>query len=173
MHQRVEQLRDRNRLPRGHPSGEVVALEHAGDRDHPRQPDDLRVAQLREPLAVVAHFGARGVEDHHCLLEIRLGVGVDLVVRQHRALARTARGIADSRRVVADDQDACVPLVLEGAHALQRDRPADVDVRRGDVDPELDAQRLAVRELPLELPGGQDVDGVTSQLGDAHGSFRL
>ena len=50
--------------------------------------------------------------------------------------------------------------VLEGAHALERDRAADVDVGRGDVDPELDAQRPPERELRLEPALGQDVDGV-------------
>jgi hypothetical protein len=61
--------------------------------------------------------------------------------------------------------------VLEGAHPLQRDPPADVDVRRRDVDPELDAQRATERELPLEPALGKDVDGVSRQLFDlaAHG----
>ena len=57
-----------------------------------------------------------------------------------------------------------MPLVLERAHALERDRAADVDVRRGDVDAELHAQRPAERELALELALGQHVDGVPGQL---------
>ena len=52
----------------------------------------------------------------------------------------------------------------------ERDAAADVDVRRGDVDAELHAQRPAERQLLLELPLGQDVDGVAGQLGDRHGS---
>ena len=61
-------------------------------------------------------------------------------------------------------------LVLERAHALQRDPVADVDVRRGDVDPELHAQRPPERELALEPALGEDVDGVSGQIGDGHGS---
>ena len=43
---------------------------------------------------------------------------------------------------------------------------ADVDVRRGDVDPELHAQRPAERELALELALREHVDGVPGQLGE-------
>ena len=50
--------------------------------------------------------------------------------------------------------------VLEGAHALQRDATADVDVRRRDVDAQLDAQRPAELQLLLQLALRQDVDGV-------------
>ena len=53
-------------------------------------------------------------------------------------------------------------LVLEGAHALQRNSAADVDVGRGDVDPELDPQRPAELQLLLEPALRQHVDGVAS-----------
>ena len=58
--------------------------------------------------------------------------------------------------------------VLERAHPLQRDSAADVDVRRGDVDAELDPQRPAELQLLLEPAGRQDVDGVAGQVFD-HG----
>ena len=61
-----------------------------------------------------------------------------------------------------------MPLVLERAHALKRNRAANVDVRRGDVDAQLDPQRPPQRELPFQLSRGQHVDGVTSQLRDPH-----
>ena len=63
-----------------------------------------------------------------------------------------------------------MPFVLEGPHPLERDRAADVDVRRGDVDPELHAQRPPERELALELALRQHVDGVPRQLAQAHGA---
>ena len=63
LHQRVEELGDRDRLLRLHPLLEVVALEDPRDGDRPREPDDVGVGQLREPLAVVPHLGALGVED--------------------------------------------------------------------------------------------------------------
>ena len=55
---------------------------------------------------------------------------------------------------------------LEGRHALERDGVADVNVRRGRVDPELHAQGPAERELALELALGEDVDRVPGQLCD-------
>ena len=61
-------------------------------------------------------------------------------------------------------------LVLERAHALERDPVPDVDVRRGDVDPELDPQRTVERELALEPAFREDVDGVAGEIGDRHGS---
>ncbi len=61
--------------------------------------------------------------------------------------------------------------VLKGAHPLERDRVADVDLGRGDVDAELDPQRPTLGELPVELALGKDVDGVPSEVFDdaAHG----
>src|SRR5262249_48803329 len=79
-----------------------------------------------------------------------------------------ARRVADPRRVVADDQDAEVALVLERAHALEWNAAADVDVGRGDVDAELDAQPLPARELSLELALREDGDGVANEVGERH-----
>jgi hypothetical protein len=61
-------------------------------------------------------------------------------------------------------------LVLERTHPLQRDPAPHVDVRRGDVDTELDAERSTERELLLENPFGEHVDGVAGELLNAHGS---
>ena len=59
------------------------------------------------------------------------------------------------------------PEVLELAQLLQDDGVAEVDVGRGRVDAELDAQRAALargRELaPRARPAGSDVDGVAGQ----------
>ena len=112
--------------------------------------------------AVVAHLGAVGIENHHRLLEVGLRVALDLLVAQHRALGGTARRVADPRRVVADDQDSRVTLVLEGAHALQRDAAADVDIGGGDVNPELDPQRTLELQLLLEPALREHVDRVAS-----------
>ena len=75
---------------------------------------------------------------------------LDFLVAQHRSLRRAARGVADPGRVIADDQHTRVTLVLEGAHPLERDPAADVDVGRSDVDPQLHAERAVEGELPLE-----------------------
>ena len=171
LHERIEELRHGDRLLRRVPGGEVVALEQARDGHDPRQPDDVGKAELGEPLAVVAHFGPLGIEDLHRLVDVRMGVRLDLLVRQHGAFGGAAGRITDPGRVVADDQDAGVAGVLECAHPLQRDAPADVDVRRSDVDAELDAQRTTERKLALQAALGKDVDSVSRQLLDlaSHG----
>src|SRR6185437_4940957 len=80
-------------------------------------------------------------------------------------------GVAHPGRVVADDEDAGVALVLERAHALERDRLADVDVARRRVDAELHPQGPAERELALELSLRQHLHGVTCERSDVrHGS---
>ena len=56
-----------------------------------------------------------------------------------------------------------MPRVLKGAHPLQRDAAADVDVRRRDVDAELHTQRPAELQLLLEPSLRKDVDGVAGQ----------
>ena len=63
-----------------------------------------------------------------------------------------------------------MPLVLERAHPLQRDRAADVDVGGGDVDAELDAQRPSERQLRLQPALREHVDGVPRQVGESHGA---
>ena len=85
LHQRIEELRDGDRLARLHPLLEVVALEDPRDRDRARQADDIGVGQLREPFAVVANLGPGRIEDHHRLLEVRLRVAVDLLVARASA----------------------------------------------------------------------------------------
>ena len=61
-------------------------------------------------------------------------------------------------------------LVLERPHPLERDGLADVDVAGGRVDAELHPERPAQRELALELPLGEHLDGVTRECGEVgHG----
>ena len=50
LHERVEQLEDRDRLRGGEALGEVVALEQLGDGGRPRQAEELLHAHV-EPLA--------------------------------------------------------------------------------------------------------------------------
>ena len=149
-------------------AGKVVALEHLRDGHHARQPDHVGEAEAGEPLAVAAHLGSLGNEDLQRLLEVGLGVPVDLLVGEHRDARSTGRTGRRSGRVVADDEHARVALVLERTHALQRDPTTDVDVRRRDVDTELDAKGAPEGELLLECSGRQDVHGVPRELGQAH-----
>ncbi len=149
LQQRVQQLQHRDRLAGGVALGEVVALEHLGDGRGAHQREQLRHRHV-EPLAVEAHLEALGARapsapapgTSRALASICAGSSTG---RERRAPAR----IADPRRVVADDQHDRVPEILELAQLLQHDREAEVDVGRGRVDPELDAQRPAERQLAL------------------------
>ena len=85
----------------------------------------------------------------------RFAFAVDLLVGEDRPRGRASRRIADPGRVVADDQDAEVPLALERGHALQRDPVPERHVGRGDVDAR--ASRAAggrARASPRAPPSG-------------------
>ncbi len=84
-----------------------------------------------------------GIQHQAGLREIGLGVFVDLLARQRRAGGVAARRIADHRREIADQEDHLMAQILQLAHLVQDDRVAEVQVRRGRVQAELDAQRCA------------------------------
>ncbi|MNS65553.1 hypothetical protein D3C72_987230 [compost metagenome] len=142
---------DRNRNPRPEPFGEVVALHHPGHGVLGRQLDHAARAQRVAPLGVVADLGLRFVQHQLGLGEVGLGVGADLLGRERRAGAVAARGVADQRGEVADQEDHAVPQVLELAHLVEHHRVSDMNIRCGRVQAQLDAQRLAGGFRLLEL----------------------
>ncbi len=83
------------------------------------------------------------VEDFVDLLEIGFGVGVHLLARQRRARFGLAGGIADHRGEIADQENRGVAHFLKMFQLAQHDGVAEVQIRRGGIDAELDAQRLA------------------------------
>ena len=139
---RVEQLEQRDRLRRGHPVGEVVALEQAGDREAAGEGEQLRARHV-EPLAVEPDLGAaRGSSTlKACSWNVRAFASISLGA-EHRALVGAAARVADPAGVVADDHHRDVPGRLELAELLEHDHVAEVDVGGGRVDAELDPQRL-------------------------------
>ena len=84
------------------------------------------------------------------LVHVRARVRVDLLAGEHRPGGRAPARVAHARGVVADDQDDGVAEVLELAQLLQHDGVAEVQVGRGRVQAELDAQRAALGEALLE-----------------------
>jgi hypothetical protein len=155
LHQRVQEFVDRDRDAALEALREVLALEDPRDRVARRELDHPVGAERHRPLAVVADLGLVAVEHQRGLVEVGLRVRLDLLARERRARRVAAGRIADQRREIADQEDHRVPEVLQLAHLVQHDRVADVDVGRGRVEPELDAQRLAggraARELLREL----------------------
>ena len=170
LHERIEQLEDRDRRLRRPALGEVVALEQLGDGRRARQAEEVLHAHV-QPLGVEAHLEQLGVVAQHLegLLLVGARVGVDLLARQHRPRRRAAARIADARGVVADDQDHAVAEVLELAQLLQHDGVAEVDVRRRRVEAELGPQLAALAlgglQPALEAARGQRLGGVARQEG--------
>ena len=140
LHQRVEELVHGDRLLAREALGEIVALEHARDGVLRGELDHARGAERLAPFGVVADLGACGIEHLGRLCVISRGVGLDLLARQRRAHVVAARRVADHRREVADEEDHLVPEVLHLAHLVEDDRVAEMDVGRGGIEAQLDAQ---------------------------------
>ena len=99
-----------------------------------------------------------------CSTYVRALASISSPVR-HGPRGRAAARVPDARGVVADDQHDRVAGVLELAQLLEHHGVAEVDVGGGRVEPELDAQRAALGEPPLECPGGQAIDRISGQVG--------
>ena len=98
-----------------------------------------------------------GVEDLERLIDVGLGVRLDLLGRELRARGVAPRGVADERGAVADDERDPVSQVLELPELAQRDGMPQVDVGSRGVHAQLDVQGLAALQL-LEQGGfGHDL----------------
>src|SRR5262249_41614678 len=140
LHERVQAFVQVDRRARLAPLREVVALEHALDRDLARQREDVEEREPGEPVAVAMHLGLADVDDLADLLEVVDRVGLDLLLREPGARLIAPARIADERGVVADDEDGVVAEFLKETQLSQRDGVAEVDVDAGRVDAVLDAK---------------------------------
>ena len=95
-----------------------------------------------------------GVEHLHGLLDIGLGVGLDLLLGERRAGGVAAGRVADERGAVADDERHAVAEILELAQLAQGHRMAQMDIGGRRVDAELHVQRHAALELLQERDSG-------------------
>ena len=96
--ERVEQLVERDRLPRLPALLEVVALEDPRDRDPRGEAHEPGRAERAEPPAVELDDGLLGVEDLEGLLRVGPGVLLDLLAGQLRPRRLLAGRVADHRR---------------------------------------------------------------------------
>jgi hypothetical protein len=97
------------------------------------------------------------VQDLENLLLIGAGVRLHLFRRQPRARGVLARGVPDHPGEVPDQEDRRMPQLLELAHLVDEDRVAEVQVRGSGVEPGLNAQRRAPRQLFFEVGLGQEL----------------
>ena len=131
--------------------GEVLALQDARHRVARGEADHPFGAELVRPLGVEQDVGLLRVEDLERLLAVGLRVLQDLLARQRRPRLVLAGGIADHAREVADEELHPVAELLEVAQLVDHHGVPEVQVGRRGIEPELDAQRRAARELLREL----------------------
>ena len=87
--QRVQQLVHRNRRAFLVSLGEIVTLQNAGHRVAAGEPHHIVPVQGLQPLAVVPHFGFRGIENLEYLRLVSFGIGLHLLAG-HRRTGRVA-----------------------------------------------------------------------------------
>ena len=154
---RVDELVQGDGLALGVAVVEVLALEDAGHVELAHELEHLGEVQALQPVAVVDDLGLLGVEHLHGLLDVGLGVGLDLLLGEGRAGGVTAGRVADEGGAVADDEGHVVAQVLELAHLAQGHGVAEVQVGGGGVHAQLDVEGRALLELLLELVERHDL----------------
>ena len=155
LHDRVLQLVEADFLAGLEAGAEVLALEHLLEGDARVELEDFLVAHFAEPVAVVDDLGLGPVEDLEGLVGVGGGIDEHLVARQRRASGGAAGGVADGGGEVADQEHGLVAEELELAELFQGDGVAEVKVRRGGIDAELDAQRPVKAEFFQEFSVGK------------------
>ena len=105
LRQRIQQFVYGNRHAVFKTLRKLGALQDARHGVAPAKAHQLLVAHGLQPLAVEAHLGLFGIEDFEDLRAIGFGVAVDILARHGRARDVAARGIADERGHVADQEN--------------------------------------------------------------------
>jgi hypothetical protein len=140
LHQRVQELVHADGRAGLVALVEVIALHHARHRVLGGELDHAARAERVAPLGVAADLRLLRVQDQRGLLEVGLGVGLDLLTGQRRPRGVAAGRIADQRGEVANQEDHLVAQVLELPHLVEHDGVAQVQVGCGRVQAQLDLQ---------------------------------
>ena len=138
------------------PRFEILALEHLLHGDAGVEAEDVFEGHLPEPVTVEDDLGFVRVEDLEGLGGVGFGVGEDVLAGKRGTGGGAAGGVADAGGEVADDEDGLVAEELELAEFLHDHGVAEVDVGRGGVDAEFDAEGSALAELVGEFLFGKD-----------------
>ena len=163
LHDRVLDFVEMDGLAAVDAAFEILALEHLLEGHAGVEFHDLLKGHHLEPFAIEDGARAAGIEDFESLRLEAFGVAHDLVVRKLRARFRAAGGVADHRGEVADDEDGLVAEILKLPELLQRDGEAEVNVRRGGIDAELDIERAAEPEFGEQVLFADDFRGAAFQ----------
>lgn len=122
---------------------EIVSLENASNREVAQELEQLLHIEVENPLGVVAKRRLLGIENFERLIDIGLGICRDLLARKLGTRGIAARGVSDKSRAIADDQRNAMTEVLELSELAQRDGVAEMNVRGGRIDAELDIELFA------------------------------
>ena len=92
------------------PNLKSISLQHPRDRDRSGQLDHIGQPQIGRPFAIVSHLDLfrRHIQNFTGLVEITLGILLNLIGGQYRAGGILAGRIADTGGIVADNQDGFV-----------------------------------------------------------------
>ena len=161
LHQRIQQLVDRNRLAGLVAPAEVVALEQARHGVARGEPDHSFGAELVGPFRIEQHLRLLRVEYPGHLRAVGLRVLQNLLAGQRRAGLVLAGRVPDHPREVSDQELHRVPEVLKVAHLVDHHGVAEVQVRCGRIEAELDAKRPAGFQLPDQLLLGNQLVAAT------------
>ncbi len=178
LHQRVQELVQRNRLARVVPLAEVAPFEHLRDVIARRQPNPVVTRHRAEPAAVEVHHGLHGVEQLEHLPLVGLGVRVDGLACERRPGLGSAGRVADEAGEIADQKDHRMAKVLEVLHLANEHGVAEVQIWRGRIEPHFHDQRpprlLRPIELALQVVAADDVHAAFGEVGQllvyGHGS---
>ncbi|MND82204.1 hypothetical protein D3C80_740270 [compost metagenome] len=147
LHQRIQELVDRDRLVTGIALVEVIPFKHPRHCVLRRQANEVGRAQRIHPGGVECDFSSGRVENLEDLRFIGLGIFEDLLASQRRTRCALAAWITDQPREVTNQEDDLMPQLLELAQLINKHCMTQVQVRRRRVKASLDAQRLATLEL--------------------------
>ena len=140
LQQRIQKLVQADGVALGKARMKIVALHHAGHGVLGRQFNHAAGPQRVAPFAVVAHLGFCRIEHLGRLGVIGFGVGLDLRGCQRWARAVAPRRVANQRGEVTNQENDRMPQILQLAQFVEHHGVAQMDVRSGRVQPQLDAQ---------------------------------
>ena len=138
---------------------EVVAFKDACNGKVGSDLQKVFHAQGKNPFGVVTKGGLFGIKYLKGLVNVSLGIFLDLFTRKLRARGVTAGRVADKSGSVADDKGNLMTQILELAQLAQRNSVAKMDIGSRRVYTQLDVQRLTALKFVHEGLLGHDLSG--------------
>ena len=159
-----------NRQIRVQARTEIFTFQHACQPVMRAKPHHVVAGHFPQPFAVVAHLRLLAIENFVDLLQISLGVRVDLFLAERRPGLRLSGGVTNHRGKIPDHEDRRMPHVLKMFQLAQHHRVAKMNIRRRRVHAQVHAQRFAglhgICELLLQFFFRNDFRHTFPQIGE-------